>query len=328
LLYGKTGDTVKVTYEVGGQPLEVELKLAPEPEEAVIVDLLPGNIGYIRLPTFVHDEAVEAFMQGLAAICEQANYDLRGLIFDLRNNSGGKFENALSVSSLFIKEGIVTKSKTRSGRQVSITDHTVVDFPAFTQSAMPPEMLAVFKSLQTVPMVILVNGSTASASEVTTGALRDNGRAYVIGTKTFGKGVGYSMGRLPNGGGLTVTSLSYLTPKGFDLGGKGIDPDKVVENPRGQDVDAQKQAAVDYLNAQTALRMKQLQNARTQAVQPHDKSGALVMFTTLNGTSVSVGLGVVAFLIILALFLAARRARRNAIKGGAKPGDDCGCPGN
>lgn len=330
LLYGKTGDAVKVTYEVGGKPQEVELKWAPEPEEAVLVKPLPGNIGYIRLPTFVDDEAVEAFMQGLAALMENFNYDMRGLVFDLRNNSGGKFENALNVSSLFIKEGVVTKSKTRSGRQVSITDHTVVDFPTFQQQAMPAEMLAVFKALQNVPMVVLVNGSSASASEVTTGALRDNVRAYVIGTKTFGKGVGYSMGRLPNGGGLTVTSLSYLTPKGFDLGGKGIDPDKVVENPRGQDVDAQLTAAVEYLNAQNALRMKQLQDARTQAIQPHAKLGIPEVFTTVNGTSVSVGLGVVCFGIILVLFLAARRSRRNAIKGGAKPHDDgdgdCGCP--
>lgn len=329
LLFGKTGDTVKVTYEVGGKPQEVELKWAPQAEEAVLVKPLPGNIGYIRLPTFVDDEAVAAFMQGLAALMENFNYDMRGLVFDLRNNSGGKFENALSVSSLFIKEGVVTKSKTRSGRQVSITDHTVIDFPAFQQQTMPAEMLSVFKALQNVPVVVLVNGSSASASEVTTGALRDNARAYVIGTKTFGKGVGYSMGRLPNGGGLTITSLSYLTPKGYDLGGKGIDPDKVVENPRGHDVDAQLNAAIEYLNAQNALRMKQLQDARTQAIQPHSKiSGIPEVFTTVNGTSVSVGLGVVCFVIILVLVLAARRSHRNAIKGGARPGDgdDCGCP--
>lgn len=329
LLRGKIGDKVKVTYEVGGKPLEVELTWAAQPEEAVMVDLLPGNIGYIRLPTFVEDGAIQAFVAGLAAIHEKANYDLRGLIFDLRNNSGGQFNHALTVSSLFIEQGTITKSKTRTGRQVQVTEHKTIGFLPYTQAAMPPEMLAIFKSLQNVPLVVLVNGSSASASEVTTGALKDNGRAYVIGTQTFGKGVGYSMERLPNGGGLTITSLTYLTPKDFDLGGKGLTPDKVVENPRGEGAeDAQLKAAQDYLNAQNELRMKQLQDARTQAVQPHTKGGIPALFTTLNTTSVTFGLLLVVGVVVLVFLGAARRNRSHAIKDGAKPAgdDDCGCP--
>jgi carboxyl-terminal processing protease len=329
LMRGKPGDKVKITYEVGGKPQEVEIAWDAQSEETVMVDLLPGNIGYIRLPTFVEDGAIQAFVEALAALHEKANYDLRGLIFDLRNNSGGQFNHALTVSSLFIEQGTVTKSKTRTSRQVQVTDHTVIPFPAYTQAAMPAEMLAIFKSLQNVPLVVLVNGSSASASEVTTGALKDNGRAYVIGTKTFGKGVGYSMERLPNGGGLTITSLTYLTPKDFDLAGKGIVPDKVVENPRGEGAeDAQLKAAQDYLNAQNELRMKQLQDARTQAVQPHTKGGIPVVFTTVNATSVTVGLLVVCGVLVLIFVMAARRNRSNAIKDGAEPagGDDCGCP--
>lgn len=330
LLRGKLGDTVKVTYEVGGKPLEVELKWAEDPQEAVVVTLLPGNIGYIRLPTFVEDEAIQLFIAGLAELHQRSNFDLRGLVFDLRNNSGGQFNHALTVSSLFMEQGTITKSKTRQGRQVPVTAHTVIPFPAFTQQAMPVEMAAIFKSLQNVPMVVLVNGSSASASEVTTGALKDNGRAYVIGTKTFGKGVGYSMERLPNGGGLTITSLTYLTPvKDFDLNGKGIDPDKVVENPRGEGAeDSQLKAAVDYLNAQNELRMKQLQDARTQAVQPHNKGGFAVDFMTINSKTVTVALLVGCGLLVLVFVVIARRRRSNAIKDGAKPADggDCGCP--
>lgn len=96
-------------------------------------------------------------------------------------------------------------------------------------------------------MAVLVDGSTASAAEILSGALKDNGRAIVIGTTTYGKGVGYSRHNLPTGGAIQITELKYVTPNGTNLAGKGLTPHKVVEQPRVGTADEPLTAALSHL---------------------------------------------------------------------------------
>ena len=129
-------------------------------------------------------------------------------------------------------------------------------------------MLDFFNWLQNTPMVILINGSTASSSEITSGALQDNGRAYVIGTHSFGKAVAFTIQDLPNGGRFFLTSMKYLTPNGHDVYDVGIQPDLVVEQPRDAKNDAQLIAAHDYIVKLSAQRFKQVQDGKDLAAKP------------------------------------------------------------
>jgi C-terminal processing protease CtpA/Prc len=103
------------------------------------------------------------------------------------------------------------------------------------------------QTLRRLPLSVLVNGSSASAAEVLTGALKDNGRATIVGSHSFGKGVGYKTDHLPDGGVLSITELKYLTPSGYDLNGRGIAPDVQVEAKPGDTNDKQLEAALKAL---------------------------------------------------------------------------------
>lgn len=270
MLNGKVGEKVTVVATWDNADHEVELTFAKAEGDEVLVGLMPGKIGYIRLPTFVSEETVGQFVQALGQLYEASQGDLNGLVFDLRYNGGGLVNMALLVSSLFVEQGTIVKTTTRDDRSVTETSYKVGPIPEFLKLKMPKQMVAFQETLQTLPIVILTNGSTASASEITTGALRDNKRAHVIGTHTFGKAVGFHVNRLANGGVLQVTSLSYLTPAGTDIGGKGIDPDQVVERPRDQAEgdDAQLEAAHAYLMVKAKERAQQMRDTRDIAGQP------------------------------------------------------------
>lgn len=277
-LRGKEGEKVTVVAVYGGKENTVELSFAPHGPNQVAVGLLPGNIVYIRLPTFVSQETVGNFVQALTQVYEGTEGQINGLVFDLRYNSGGLVTMALAVSSMFMEDGTITATTTRQDRSITETHYKVIPVPQYLEARMPKEVGEFTHFLQTVPMVVLTNGSTASASEITTGALKDNGRAYVIGTKTFGKAVGYTMSPLPNGGGLQVTNLSYLTPNGSNIADKGIDPDKVVEQPRGQEIlgegDEQVKAAHEYLLKVAQARARQLADAQNLSTKPQGNGAA------------------------------------------------------
>lgn len=268
LLSGKVGDKITVNATWDGADHAVELTFAALPEDAVEAGLLPGQIGYIRFPTFMSEEIMGHFVQALGQLYAASKGELAGLVFDLRNNGGGRVDLALALSSLFIERGVITRTTTREDRAITETANKVIPLPKHLEDRMPKQMAGFQRMLLSVPMVILVNGSTASASEITTGALVDNGRAIVMGTHTFGKAVGYNRGRLPNGGILQITTLSYLTPNGTDIGGKGIVPDKVVEQPREAQDDEQLKAAHAHLMEIVKERAAALNSARDQVTSP------------------------------------------------------------
>ena len=165
------------------------------------------TLGYLRITQF--SEGVPE--QVKEALTELQNKDIEGLVLDLRNNSGGLVSAGLAVADDFLSGDPIVETRNREGINDTIQ-----------------------ASLQTVydgPMVTLVNGGTASASEILAGALQDNERATLLGGQTFGKGLIQTLTNLSDGSGLAVTVAGYVTPSGRDIQGEGIAPDRGLSDP-------------------------------------------------------------------------------------------------
>ena len=165
------------------------------------------TLGYIRITQF--SEGVPE--QVRAAIDELSDKSVEGLVLDLRNNSGGLVSAGLAVADAFLDQQPIVETRNRSG----IADPIQAG----------PEVL--YKG----PMVTLVNGGTASASEILAGALQDDERSQLLGSNTFGKGLIQTLTNLSDGSGLAVTVAGYVTPSGRDIQGEGITPDRILDGP-------------------------------------------------------------------------------------------------
>lgn len=197
------------------------------------------TIGYIYLSAF-HGDCVSEVKEAVEALREQG---MTALIFDVRDNPGGSLYDVIDIADLFLpKNLVVTSLRTRKG---------------WTKDYKTDKAGYVF------PMALLINGDSASASELLSGALKDHGRAHLIGTQTFGKGIVQSYFPVAGTGGyLKLTSEAYYTPNGVCIHGVGITPDETVENPKEAqsyappripaEYDAQLSAAVAYLLANPA----------------------------------------------------------------------------
>lgn len=168
------------------------------------VKMLKGDIGYIRLSTFMSQDANDEIREALHKLSPA-----RGIVIDLRNNPGGLVTNAIDICSMFLDGGIIVSTIDRDGQQ---------------QSSRAPGT-----PISKQPIVILINGGSASASEITSGALKDSKRAELVGEKTFGKGLVQSITRLEDNSGVNITIARYVTPNNIDIHKKGIEPDYVVE---------------------------------------------------------------------------------------------------
>jgi len=233
---------------------------------AVTTKHLTNGIGYLRLEDFGQLDATDEFKKGLNDL-----KDCKALVIDLRGNPGGFVFNAINMASLFIEEGTVVQIRSRipgdpatpqyETQTVRLTKTRLIEETSDTrrqgrvvkdEGDRQPYLAA------QRPVVILVDGNSASASEMFTGALKDNGVATVVGERTFGKGIGQSSIPMPNGTQLHVTSLRYFTPNGTWLGdggntqAHGIEPHvEVKANPGlqfGENNDNQLQEAIQLLN--------------------------------------------------------------------------------
>jgi len=175
-------------------------------------EVLEGRIGHIWLRSF-QDSTTQELQDALKKM-EKEGGGIQGLILDLRDNPGGPLKQAIDVSDLFIDKGVI----------VSIHGRNERDSKDFTAQG-PGTHLG-------YPMIVLVNGGSASASEIVAGALQDHGRAVVLGTRTFGKGSVQTILELRDGSGLRLTTALYYTPSGRSIQAKGIEPDIVVEPGR------------------------------------------------------------------------------------------------
>ena len=190
---------------------------------------LTDDIGYIRISSFIGLDTSKEFIIALNRLI-----DTKALVLDLRGKSGGLFQNAIVISNLFMKEGTIVNVIARQGK---INTYSASDEGCIYNN----------------PLVVLIDGTSASASEILSSALKDNKRATLIGTKTYGKGLVQKVFALPNKSGMNLTIARYLTPKGEDINQTGVLPDVNVmfsHNDFINNIDPQLAYAKSFLEKQ------------------------------------------------------------------------------
>jgi carboxyl-terminal processing protease len=239
---GPRGTKVTVTIAREGvkEPIEISLVREVIQVQSVRSQELEPGLGYIRVRQFQERTAPD-----LVAWVEKLEKTgrLGGLILDLRNNPGGLLSAAVEVSEEFLGDGkliVYTEGRVRN-QNMRFTAHAK-------------------KAMTEVPLVVLVNQGSASASEIVAGAIQDHGRGVVIGQQTFGKGSVQTIIPLPDGSGLRLTTARYFTPKGRSIHGKGITPDIVIEPPKDE-ATAVKPGTPPLSDAELMKRDVQLQRA-------------------------------------------------------------------
>ncbi|MEM9503265.1 MAG: S41 family peptidase, partial [Cyanobacteria bacterium P01_E01_bin.43] len=208
LIRGPVGSDVTLTVRRDDELLDFNLQRARieiHPVRYSIKEEPEGPIGYIRLTQFSSNASGE--MQEAIESLEAEN--VVGYILDLRSNPGGLLYSSIEIARMWLDDGAIVSTVNRQG----IVDEEVANNRALTDK----------------PLVVLVDGGSASASEILSGALQDNDRAQLVGTQTFGKGLVQSVRSLPDGSGVAITIAKYLTPSGRDINQQGIDPDVLVE---------------------------------------------------------------------------------------------------
>jgi carboxyl-terminal processing protease len=207
---GPKGTKVKLTVRREGaeKPLQYSITRDVIPLKSVRNYLLTPDIGYVRISSF-QSKTDKDLASALEKI--ENGRDLKGLILDVRNNPGGLLTQAIRVSDLFLDAGLIVSTKGRNESQD-------MEVPAQKN-----------EKSRNYPIIVLVNGGSASAAEIVAGALQDNKRALVLGTKTFGKGSVQTILPLSDGSGLRLTTAKYYTPSGKSIQLSGITPDIKVE---------------------------------------------------------------------------------------------------
>lgn len=196
----KRKDMQPKTYTITRANIEIKSISQKLPENVN----MPNDISYIRLSSFISRNASTEFR----SILEQG-YNKKGFIIDLRSNPGGLLTNAIYISDMFLDNGVIVSTVDRDGyRETQNATRGVV-----TRK----------------PVVVLINKGSASASEIFSGAMKDNGRAVIVGEQSFGKGLVQEINKLPYDAGINITIQKYLTPNGTDINKKGITPDIVVK---------------------------------------------------------------------------------------------------
>lgn len=206
---GKAGTKVSLTLLRNKKIIQKTILRKEIKIKSVKSKILDNKYAYIKISTFISSNMAFEVAEAL-----NATKKAKGIIIDLRGNHGGLLPNAIMIANMFIEKGTIVSIIDRSGKK-----------QAFSAE---PERLITSK-----PVVVLINGESASASEILSGALKDHKRALLVGETTFGKGLVQRILKLPDGSGINLTIARYLTPNGTDIGHKGIKPDyKVVMTPR------------------------------------------------------------------------------------------------
>src|SRR3954449_2251069 len=209
------------------EPFDVKLTRAIIKIQSVRSHLEGKNIGYIRVTSF-NEQTDVGLNNAMKNLKQQANNKLIGVILDLRNNPGGLLDQAVAVSDAFLEKGEIVSTRGKRAEE------------AQRYNARPGDIAS------GLPVAVLINGGSASASEIVAGALQDHHRAVLLGTKTFGKGSVQTIIPLGGHGAMRLTTARYYTPSGRSIQAKGIDPDVVVEAAKienAKKADSGKQAA-------------------------------------------------------------------------------------
>jgi len=231
--------TLDVLRDGRGDPVRFALTRAEIHVKTVRSAYLGDGYGYIRVTSFSDSTAAE-LNDAASVLRNDAEANLRGLVLDLRNNPGGVLNAAIDVADLFLDEGLIVRGTGRI-RQAR-----------FEQYAHAGDQL------EQVPLTVLVNNGSASASEIVAGAIKDHDRARLVGERTYGKGSVQTVVPLTEGSAIKLTTSRYLTPSGRSINGTGIEPDVLVRNhdPRRQYRGADSQVSVNEdRQLQEALRL-------------------------------------------------------------------------
>jgi carboxyl-terminal processing protease len=207
---GPVSSEIKLTIRrEGKEPFDVKLIRATIRIQSVRSHLEGDNIGYIRITTF-NEQTDVGLNNAMKNLKQQAGNKLVGVVLDLRNNPGGLLDQAVAVSDAFLEKGEIVSTRGRRSED------------AQRYNARPGDIAA------GLPVAVLINGGSASASEIVAGALQDHHRAILLGTRSFGKGSVQTIIPLPSHGAMRLTTARYYTPSGRSIQAKGIDPDIVV----------------------------------------------------------------------------------------------------
>ncbi len=215
LMRGKPGTDIVLTVvrEGGDKPLKLTITRAVIKVNSIKERELEPGFGYVRITQF-QSSTGEDMIQAISKLKKENNGNLKGLILDLRNNPGGILNAAVAVSDAFLEDGLIVYTEGR------------VDDSQMKFKATPTDIL------KGAPLIVLVNGGSASASEIVAGALQDHKRAIIMGSKTFGKGSVQTVLPMHNGAALKLTTARYFTPSGRSIQAEGIEPDIKLENAK------------------------------------------------------------------------------------------------
>jgi carboxyl-terminal processing protease len=208
---GPVNSEIKLTIRREGRdPFDVKLTRATIRIKSVRSHMEGDDVGYIRITTF-NEQTDTGLNSAIKSLKQEAGSKLRGIILDLRNNPGGLLDQAVAVSDAFLDRGEIVSTRGRRSDD------------AQRYNARPGDIAT------GLPVVVLINGGSASASEIVAGALQDHHRAILLGTKSFGKGSVQTIIPLPGHGAMRLTTARYYTPSGRSIQAKGIDPDITVD---------------------------------------------------------------------------------------------------
>lgn len=236
ILRGKVGEPITLTIvrEGENEPFDVEIVRDTITVQAAKVRM-EGNVMVIRVSTFGQN-TTQNIIDGVEKMRAEYDGEIIGAVIDLRNNPGGLLTQANGVSDLFLHDGVITSVKGRDGEEV---------FYRASKGDI----------LNDLPVTVLINQGSASASEIVAGALKDNNRASVVGMRSFGKGSVQTVVPLPNQGGLKLTTALYYTPSGRSIQALGVAPDILVEQPpRVEEEDSENTPRSSFLRSESSLR--------------------------------------------------------------------------
>ncbi|MBS0368261.1 MAG: S41 family peptidase [Proteobacteria bacterium] len=240
---GKPKTNIVLTIARKGEPKPIVVTLTREviKVQSVKSKLVEPGYGYVRVVQF-QEQTAASLVQHLDRLVKQSS--LKGLVLDLRNDPGGLLNSAIGVSAAFLPPQAVVVST--DGRTDDAKRKYLAMPDDYLRGSRDDYIKNVPASIKTVPMVVLVNGGSASASEIVAGALQDHKRAVVMGTQSFGKGSVQTILPLNNNAAIKLTTARYFTPSGRSIQAKGISPDIVVEEtPNGSSRDHLREADLE-----------------------------------------------------------------------------------
>jgi len=227
---GKVGSKLKLTIVREGEDeaFDVEITRDIIKIKSVRHRVENEDVGYLRVTTF-NQNTMPGLQKAIKEIREELGNNLKGYVLDLRNNPGGLLDQAILVSDAFLEKGEIVSTRGRSEKNTKRDNATQGDLT------------------DGKPIVVIINGGSASASEIVAGALQDHRRAIIMGTQSFGKGSVQTVIPLPGHGAMRLTTARYYTPSGRSIQAEGVEPDIIVEQAKIEDVEGRKRTREEDL---------------------------------------------------------------------------------